>query len=355
MKLVKSLTWALVMFVVVLACMTLGMAFGGNILPSGDTLALGGSGFGIAMVGMIVNRDNIANLFISLKTSFNNAFGAVESLWTQIAMKVPSTSGANDYKWLSRFPKMQRWVGDKKIKALEAFKYVVENEDFEATIEVDRNDVEDDNIGIYGVQAQGAGESSAQLPDELVFEAVNGAFTNICFDGQFFCDTDHPVKNPTTGATDSISNKGATALSAASQALAIASLGAAAIAMGKFKDNEGRPLNVTPNVLLVPVALQDIANALYTADRLDDGKVNLYKGKYKPVVSPRLSSDTAWFLLDTTKIIKPFIYQERKAPVFVQQTDMQADDVFNRKKFKFGAEARGAAGYGFWQTCYGTP
>lgn len=314
----------------------------------------GGHGLAIGFAGMLVNKENVASLFISLKTTFNNAFGAVESIWQQVAMKVPSTSGANDYKWLSKFPKMQRWVGDKKIKSLEAFKYVIENEDFEATVEVDRNDIDDDNLGIYSTQAQGAGESAAQLPDELVFEAVNGAFAGVCFDGQFFVDVDHPVKNPVTGLAESVSNKGVVVLSAATQALAMASIGAAATAMGMFKDDEGRPLNVTPTILLVPVALRDVANTLYTADRLEDGKVNLYKGMFKPVVSPRLTSATAWFLLDVSKVIKPFVYQERKAPVFVQQTDPNADDVFNRKKFKFGAEARAAAGYGFWQTCYGS-
>lgn len=348
MKLVKPLIWLLGAFALAVICMIVG-APATHIGLSPDSSSLG-----IALGGMLVNRDNIANLFTSLKTSYNNAFGAVQSMWQQIAMKVPSTSGSNDYKWLSRFPKMQRWVGDKKLKSLEAFKYVVENEDFEATVEVDRNDIEDDNLGIYSTQAQGAGESAAELPDELVFEAVNGAFTGLCFDGQFFCDTDHKVKNPETGAVDSISNKGVAVLSAATQAAAIASIGAAATAMGLFKDDEGRPLNVTPNILLVPVALRDVANTLYTADRLEDGKPNLYKGLFKPVVSPRLTSSTAWFLLDTTKVIKPFVYQERKAPVFVSQTDQQSDDVFMRKMFKFGAEARAAAGYGFWQTCYGS-
>lgn len=125
-------------------------------------------------------------------------------------------------------------------------------------------------------------------------------------------------------------------------------------AMGSFKDDEGRPLNVTPNGLMVGVALRDVANTLYTADRLEDGKVNLYKGLFKPIVSPRITSPTAWFLLDTTKPVKPFIYQERKSPVFVQQTDPQADDVFNKKKFKFGTEARAASGYGFWQMIFGS-
>lgn len=61
---------------------------------------------------------------------------------------------------------------------------------------------------------------------------------------------------------------------------------------------------------------------------------------------------TAWFLLDCNKPVKPFVYQERKKPVFVQQTNMDSDDVFNRGVYKFGAEARAAAGFGHWQLAY---
>ncbi|MCY1562484.1 Mu-like prophage major head subunit gpT [compost metagenome] len=104
----------------------------------------------------------------------------------------------------------------------------------------------------------------------------------------------------------------------------------------------------------MPKALEDVAKTLLTADRLEDGKANIYKGTAELVVSGRLKSDTAWFLLDTSLPVKPFIYQERKAPDFVQQTDMASDDVFSRKKFKFGAEARAAGGYGFWQLAYGS-
>ena len=32
----------------------------------------------------------------------------------------------------------------------------------------------------------------------------------------------------------------------------------------------------------------------------------------------------------------------------------EADDVFMRKKYKFGAEARAAGGYGLWQLSYGS-
>ncbi|MCB7589881.1 Mu-like prophage major head subunit gpT family protein, partial [Klebsiella pneumoniae] len=48
------------------------------------------------------------------------------------------------------------------------------------------------------------------------------------------------------------------------------------------------------------------------------------------------------------------VYQERKKPVFVEQTNMDSDDVFLMKKYKFGAEARSNGGYGFWQMGFGS-
>ena len=297
---------------------------------------------------MLINKQSLIAAFTAIKTIFNNAFAAAPSSWQKIAMEVPSTSGSNDYKWLSAFPKMRRWIGAKVVKNLKGYKYVVENEDFEATVEVDRNDIEDDTLGIYAPQAQMAGYSAAQLPDELVYEAVNGAFTKVCFDGQYFIDTDHPVGDA------SVSNKGTAALSNATQAAAKGSYGAARTAMKKFKDDEGRSLNVTPNILLVGPALEDMAKMLLTSPKLADNTPNPYVGTAELVVDARIESDTAWFLLDTTKPIKPFVYQPRKKPVFVSQVNLESDDVFNLKKLKFGAEARAAAGYGFWQLAYGS-
>lgn len=300
---------------------------------------------------MIVNASTLKAIFVNIKTTFNNAFDAAPSQWQDVAMLVPSSGKSNDYKWLSNFPRMQKWMGEKAVKALAASSYSITNDDFEATVEVDRNDIEDDNIGIYKPQAEMAGHSAKQLPDEIVFELVNRGFDALCYDGKPFFSTDHTVG---TDTPVKVSNKGSKKLSAATLAAAKASYGAARTAMKKLRDDEGRPLNISPSILLVPAALEDEANALMTVDRLEDGKPNPYKATAKVVVAPWLTSDDAWFLLDTSKPVKPFIYQERKKPVFVEQTDPQADNVFNRKKFLFGAEARAAGGYGFWQLAYGS-
>ena len=297
---------------------------------------------------MLVNKDNLTAVFISLKTAFSKAFDGAPSIWEKTTMKVPSGSSQNDYTWLSRFPRMRKWLGDKVIKALEAFKYTVVNDDWEATVEVDRNDIEDDNLGIYAPQAQEAGYSAKQLPDEIDADLKNNSFTNLCYDGQYFYDTDHEV------AGGSVSNKGTAALSAATKADAAGSYGAARQAIMEFKDDEGRPLGLIPVLLEVPPALEATGRILCENPKLEDDKPNPYVGTATLLVNPRLTSSTAWFLHVTNRPLKPLIYQERKSPEFVQQTTPDSDNVFMRKKFRFGAEARAAGGYGLWQLSYGS-
>lgn len=297
---------------------------------------------------MLVNKGNLTAVFISLKTIFNKAFDAAPSVWEKTTMKVPSGSGQNDYAWIGRFPKMVKWLGSKTIKVLKAHGYTVVNDDYEATVEVDRNDIEDDNIGMYSPMAQDAGFSSKQLPDEIDADLKNNAFAKECYDGQYFYDSDHEV------AEASVSNLGAAVLSAATTTLAAASYGAGRIAIMSFTDDEGRPLGLIPDVLEVGPALEATARLLCENPKLTDQSPNPYHNTATVLVNPRITSTTQWMLHVTNRPLKPFIYQERKAPVFVQQTTPETDNVFMNKKFRFGAEARVAGGYGLWQMSYGS-
>lgn len=53
-----------------------------------------------------------------------------------------------------KFPRLRKWIGDKTVKRLKGHAYTIQNDDFEATVEIDRNDIEDDNLGIYKPQAE---------------------------------------------------------------------------------------------------------------------------------------------------------------------------------------------------------
>ncbi len=298
---------------------------------------------------MLINRENMSALFKNIKTTFQKALGEATPVWPEVASEIASTSSMNDYSWIKdNWPGLRKWIGDKVVKALGVAKYVVHNEPYEATIGVKRDDLEDDQTGAYAARVKAHGDAAAAWADELVAEQLNGAFVKECWDGQYFIDTDHPVGDGVA------SNKGVVVLSGATQALANASLGAAMVAMTSQKNDEGRPLAINPNVLVVPPALRIVANMLMTSDRLEDGKPNPYKGMFKVVVWARLTSATAWFLMDTTKAIKPLIFQPRKKPVLVEQKDPNSDSVFQKGQFLISVEARGAAAYGFWQLIWGS-
>lgn len=304
---------------------------------------------------MIVNKTSLDAVYGNLKTTFNGALqsAVAEATWNQIAMRVPSSGATNVYSWLESFPKMRKWVGEKQVDNLKKNEYTVVNDDFEVTVGVKRNDMEDDNVGHYSNIAAQAGQSGAELPDQLVYELVNIGFgKGKGWDQVSFFSDAHPYSDGKKTIT--VSNKSTKALSFATLAKARESYGAARTAMRKLKDSNGTPLNLRPNVLLVPPTLEDTARLLTTAEDLEDGTKNPYKGTATVVVSGYLESDTAWFLIDMSQKVKPLIYQERKAPVFVKHDAATSHYVFMNGEYLFGAEARGAAAYGFWQLIHGS-
>lgn len=63
-------------------------------------------------------------------------------------------------------------------------------------------------------------------------------------------------------------------------------------------------------------------------------------------------SGTPWFLLDVTRVMRPIILQKRKNYQFVAKTDEKDENVFTRKEFIWGVDARLNVGYGLWQLAY---
>jgi phage major head subunit gpT-like protein len=142
---------------------------------------------------MIINQANLAGIYRSFNTVFNQAFDQAPSYWQTVAMQVPSEGRSVDYKWLGDSPMLREWVGDRVIRDLSAFRYEIVNKDYEATIEVDRNDIEDDLIGVYTPMIQGLAWAARQHPDTLIFALLAAGFSTLCYDGQYFFDSDHSV------------------------------------------------------------------------------------------------------------------------------------------------------------------
>lgn len=129
----------------------------------------------------------------TLKVRFNAGLKLSSDDWKKVAKQITSDGKSNTYAWLSAFPAFREWVGARLHKTLKETAYNVPNRKFEATIDVKVEDIEDDNVGQYGTIAESHGQAATDLLNDLVFQALAAGFSSICYDGQYFFDTDHPV------------------------------------------------------------------------------------------------------------------------------------------------------------------
>lgn len=72
------------------------------------------------------------------------------------------------------------------------------------------------------------------------------------------------------------------------------------------------------------------------------------------VSNVQAGSGTPWFLLDTSRSLKPLIYQLRKAYTFTPLVGEEDPNVFFKDEYVFGADGRGNVGFGFWQMAFGS-
>lgn len=209
------------------------------------------------------------------KREFQSGLGMVTPTWDKIATRVPSSTKSNTYGWLGQMPRFSEWVGTRSLKNIAASGYAIVNKDYEASIEVKRTDIEDDEIGIYAPLMQELGRGAAVFPDELVFGLLAAGHTTPCYDTKNFFATDHPVY-PNTDGTGT------------------------------------------------PVATSNITTG----------------------------TGPAWYLLDTSRAVKPIIFQDRQAPNLVAMTKADDEAVFMNNSYRYGVDLRCNVGFGFWQMAH---
>lgn len=75
-------------------------------------------------------------------------------------------------------------------------------------------------------------------------------------------------------------------------------------------------------------------------------------GAVTTVANMAVGAGPAWYLLDTSRSVRPLIYQERKPTAFTYMAAETDEEVFMRKLFRFGVDGRSNVGFGLWQTAY---
>lgn len=226
---------------------------------------------------MKISSAALENLRTTVRHEFNQGLNErkEKETWPKVASSIPSSGKSNTYAFLSAFPQMREWVGDRQIQSIKENGHEIPNKKYESTLEVGREDIEDDNLALYKTLAKAKGEEVSTFFDRNIFRLLSKGFRTLCYDGQNFFDTDHPVNSKTdgTGADSSVSN----------------------------------------------------------------------------IIGSSSSKGDAWYLLDSSRVLKPLILQERKKPEMEDMTSAEADHVFMKDKFLYGIRWRGAFAFGPWQ------
>ena len=299
---------------------------------------------------MDINRKNLDALFKGFHTQFLEGFGSAPETWRKFASSIPSSTATNVYPFLEQFGGMREWSGSRQVKNIASQKIEVVNRDFEDTVSISRNDIEDDQYGLYGSLVSQMGFAAGKLWQDLAVIALlnPGAW----IDGLNFFSA-------------SRSYGGNTIANASSAALDATSYAAARKAMLAYKGHNGKHIGVQPNLLIVGPELESAAFSILK-DRMqvsfaESGSTvgygstdNPWAGSAGYIVVPELSGSNAstWFLAATTGVSKPVVVQERKRPVLTRLDKETDENVFNRREYIYGTDARGEAFLAFPHLLY---
>ncbi|MBI5815893.1 MAG: Mu-like prophage major head subunit gpT family protein [Nitrospinae bacterium] len=294
------------------------------------------------MLGLVVNGATLQTLYRGFKLIFQGAFDSVTSDLPKLWTEVKSTTAGEEYAWIGMMPNMREWIGERVIKSLAAAGYYLKNKDFELTLGVPRNNILDDNLGLFTPLLESLARAAKLHPAELLAAILKAGETNLAFDGKPFFATDHP-----NGAQTPFSNL------FAATALTADNYGAVRAAMMSYINDAGNPLGIIPDTLIIPPQLEKVARSILTADVIigdataGGSQSNVWKNSANLLLAPELADHpTEWYVACLNRPLKPFIYQLRQAPEFVSLTAPDDDNVFMRKEYLYGVDYRGNVGYG---------
>lgn len=301
----------------------------------------------------VVTSDLLAGLRTGYHALWNDQFLAaqnLENIRSLIAMQVDSTTLDESYNWFETVPKMREWIGERQLSGLAAVNYTIRNKDWEATLEVDRNEIEDDKLGLIKPRIAQLAMEAVRAQEDLVVTQLEAGTTGLAYDGQFFFDTDHTTPGATyqTNQSNKLTGTGVTL------AALLVDYAAAVAAMRNFKDSEGRPMNLRPTHVLAPPALEGVfrqmLNSSFIPTPAVSGSGNPWLNSAQLLISGYLTDANDWYLLALDQPVRPIVFQMRKQPTFNAMDNPNNNEAaFMRKRFMYGVDGRWNAGYGFWQ------
>ena len=288
---------------------------------------------------MNITASNLDAIFKAFQTKFTEAQKTAQARATpndllpeDIAVSFIGGGSATQHSWLEQLHGIHEWIGERVLNNAKLGKLTVVNRDFENTVKVSRNEIEDDQYGVYSPLIGMMGADAENLWKKLAIEAIvgNGEWA----DGNpFFCSGRTLGESTITNAVTSAFSK--------------RNLETAIAAMRGWTLYGGEPGEVRPDVLLVGPSLEAAAKQICEADLVADSGTtvsNVSPAKALKVrVSQSLVGDHAseWYLLGDKNGVKAVGIQKRKLPELTRMDSPTDQNVFMTNDFLYGVHARG--------------
>lgn len=260
------------------------------------------------------------------------------------------SGGADEqYGGLGNMPGIREWVGDRIFHSLRSQNFVLANKKWENSIAIEKDDIDDDRLGMYSPVMEQLAVEAAYHPDELLLTAQINGTANACMDGQYFYDTDHSWGDSGT-QSNKLTYVAATGTVPTEDEFRLAYEQAQAAIMGFKRDNGKffyRPTlePISDFVLEVPTAMQGVATRAILKGLVNGGETNLVINPPAKIVTiPGLTDSASFYLHRVGQPLKPFVFQARKPLA----TQMKGTDDREFKDVKFMTDARYNVGYLAW-------
>lgn len=281
---------------------------------------------------------------------------------TGLSNYFPSDQSSEEYGWLGMAPALREWIGGRNAKGLRENDLTILNKHYEATLDILLKDLRRDKSGQALIRimdmAMRANAHWASLLSTLIAAGESG----VCYDGQFYFDTDHSEgasgiqDNDITvdiSAMPSVKSGSTTAPSVEDMRWAIYK-GIEAIV--GFVDDQGEPMNehATKFTVMVPLTFMNAAlNAIATPQDSDQGAgAALTPLQKKFTIDVEVNSRFTWTdrfpVFRTDSQIKSLIRQEETA-VKLKVKGEGSEYEFDNDAWQFGIDTWRNVGYGFWQ------
>jgi len=293
-----------------------------------------------------------------LRSEFFGRFQGTQTFWDDLATRIPSTSDHEKYAWLGSLPKMREWGSGRLAQGLSTEHYSVENLKYEATIEVDRDEIDDDQTGQIRLRIGEMAEAAATHKDYLIEQLLlNGAVSGFnSYDGVTFFNIAHV--SGASGQQSNLIEADAADADVPTTAEFRAAICKAIGQMVAYKDDKGQPIRIPPNptgfrVIVPPATMFQALEALslpLAPTAINPIAANVLQGTGQVFVFPGLTDATKFYLAKVDVACRPFIFQDRMPIEFQALAEGSAEE-FKKEKYLYGVRARYRVTYGKWFYC----